>query len=90
MALVLGIDTVGTVTDTVLLRKETDVIASAKLLTTRHDLAFGTGKAVQDVLSQREIAPLDIAMDFQFTVLATNALVEQQDERVGLVYIGFG
>lgn len=52
MALVLGIDTVGTYTETVILRKETDVIAKAKLLTTLHDLAFGTGKAVQDVLSQ--------------------------------------
>ena len=52
MALFLGIDTVGTYTDTVLLRKETDVIAIAKLLTTRHDLAFGIGKAIQDVPSQ--------------------------------------
>ena len=52
MALFLGIDTERTYTDTVLLRKETDVIESAKLLTRRHDLAFGIGKAVQDVLSQ--------------------------------------
>ena len=52
MALVLGIDTVGIYTDTVLLRKETDVVASAKLLSIWHVLAFGTGKAVQDVLSQ--------------------------------------
>ena len=89
MALVLGIDTVGTYTDTVLLRKETDVIAIAKLLTTRHDLAFGIGKAIQDVLSQWGNVPLDIAMDFYSTMLTTNALVEQQGERVGLVYIGF-
>ena len=89
MARVLGIDTVGTYTEIVLLRKETDVIAIAKLLTTRHDLAFGIGKAIQDVLSQWGIVPLDIAMDFYSTMLATNALVEQQGKRVGLVYIGF-
>ena len=52
MALFLGIDTVGTYTDTVLLRKEVDVIAIAKLLTTRHDLAFGIRKAIQDVPSK--------------------------------------
>ena len=89
MALVLGIDTVGTYTEIVLLRKETDVITIAKLLTTRHDLAFGIGKAIQNVPSQSGIVPLVIAMDFYSTIVANNALVEQQGERVGLVYIGF-
>ena len=89
MALILGIDTAGTYTDTVFFHDETDVIAKAKSLTTQHDLAFGIGKAVQDVLSQSGIAPLDIAMAFLSTTLATNALMEQQGERVGLVYIGF-
>ena len=89
MTLVLGIDTGGTYTDAVILRDETDVIASAKSLTTRHDLAIGIGAAVQDVLSQSGIAPLDILMASLSTTLATNALVEGQGERVGLVYIGF-
>ena len=89
MTLVLGIDTGGTYTDAVILRDEKYVIASAKSLTTRHDLAIGIGAAVQDVLSQSCIAPFDIAMAALSTTLATNALVEGQGERVGLVYIGF-
>ena len=39
MAVLLGVDTGGTFTDAVLLRDETEVIASAKSLTTRADLA---------------------------------------------------
>jgi N-methylhydantoinase A/oxoprolinase/acetone carboxylase beta subunit len=47
MAILLGVDTGGTYTDAVLLRDEEEVLASAKSLTTRHDLAIGIGKAVQ-------------------------------------------
>lgn len=89
MTLLLGIDTGGTYTDAVILRDEKDVIASAKSLTTRHDLAIGIGAAVKDVLSQSAIAPSEIVMASLSTTLATNALVEGQGERVGLVYIGF-
>ncbi len=89
MTLVLGIDTGGTYTDAVILRDEIDVVASSKSLTTREDLAIGIGAAVHDVLTQSGISPLDIAMASLSTTLATNALVEGQGERVGLVYIGF-
>ena len=41
----------GTYTDAVILREESKVIASAKSLTTREDLATGIGLAVQSVLS---------------------------------------
>ena len=41
MALLLGVDTGGTYTDAVLIRDEVTVVASAKSLTTRHDLALG-------------------------------------------------
>ena len=50
MTLVLGIDTGGTYIDAVILRDETEFIASAKSLTTRQDLALGIGAAVRDVL----------------------------------------
>ena len=43
MTYLLGIDTGGTYTDAVILRDEEEVIASAKSLTTRHDLAEGIG-----------------------------------------------
>ncbi|QIE46323.1 hydantoinase/oxoprolinase family protein [Pseudohalocynthiibacter aestuariivivens] len=89
MAILLGVDTGGTYTDAVLLRDEVEVIASAKALTTRHDLAIGIGGAVANVLAASGTDPGDIALASLSTTLATNALVEGQGGRVGLVYIGF-
>ncbi|MFY0647405.1 hydantoinase/oxoprolinase N-terminal domain-containing protein [Sulfitobacter geojensis] len=89
MALLLGVDTGGTYTDAVLIRDEEVVIASAKSLTTRHDLAVGVGAAVRAVLAQASVAPSDIALASLSTTLATNALVEGQGGRVALIYIGF-
>ncbi|MFX0542301.1 hydantoinase/oxoprolinase N-terminal domain-containing protein [Roseovarius sp. S4756] len=89
MAILLGVDTGGTYTDAVLIRDETEVIASAKALTTRHDLAIGIGAAVANVLADGGTAPEDIALASLSTTLATNALVEGQGGRAGLIYIGF-
>lgn len=89
MAILLGVDTGGTYTDAVLIRDEVEVIASAKALTTRHDLAIGIGEAVANVLEASGTAPDKIALASLSTTLATNALVEGQGGRVGLVYIGF-
>ncbi len=89
MALLLGVDTGGTYTDAVLVRDEHEVVASAKSLTTRQDLALGIGTAVRAVLDQARVAPEAIAMASLSTTLATNALVEGQGGRVALVYIGF-
>ena len=89
MALLLGVDTGGTYTDAVLIEDEKDVIASAKSLTTREDLAIGIGKAIEAVLAESQVNTSEIGMASLSTTLATNALVEGQGERVGLVYIGF-
>ncbi|MBY6135688.1 hydantoinase/oxoprolinase family protein [Nocardioides marinus] len=89
MALLLGVDTGGTYTDAVLIRDETEVIASAKSLTTRDDLAIGVGGAVRAVLAQSGVAPEAVSMAALSTTLATNALVEGQGGRVALIYIGF-
>lgn len=89
MALSLGVDTGGTYTDAVLIRDEKDVIASAKALTTRHDLAEGIGGAVSAVLNQAKVDPNEIALASLSTTLATNALVEGQGGRVALILIGF-
>jgi N-methylhydantoinase A/oxoprolinase/acetone carboxylase beta subunit len=49
----LGIDTGGTYTDAVLVDHDAGtVLASAKSLTTRHDLSIGIGEAVRAVLAQ--------------------------------------
>lgn len=52
MKLALGIDTGGTYTDAALVNHATgDVLAGAKSLTTRHDLAQGIGEAIQAVFA---------------------------------------
>lgn len=89
MALLLGVDTGGTYTDAVLIRDERDVVAKAKALTTRQDLAIGIGRAIRDVLQQSGEAAAGIGLASLSTTLATNALVEGQGGRAGLIYIGF-
>ncbi|WP_299348896.1 hydantoinase/oxoprolinase family protein [uncultured Shimia sp.] len=89
MALSLGVDTGGTYTDAVLVRDEQEVIATAKSLTTRHDLAEGIGAAVSAVLTEAAIDPAEITLASLSTTLATNALVEGQGGRVALILIGF-
>ncbi|HAD27404.1 MAG TPA: hydantoinase [Rhodobacteraceae bacterium] len=88
MAYLLGVDTGGTYTDAVLIKDDT-VIASAKSLTTRHNLARGVSAAVKLVLDESKVAPADISLSSLSTTLATNALVEGQGARVCLVFIGF-
>ncbi|HEX5934495.1 MAG TPA: hydantoinase/oxoprolinase family protein [Pseudorhizobium sp.] len=85
----LGIDTGGTYTDAVIFREPDGVIAKAKSLTTRHDLALGVAGAVDKVLAESGIEPREIGLVSLSTTLATNALVEGQGGRVALVMIGF-
>ena len=90
MPILLGIDTGGTYTDAVLFDEESGrVVAAAKALTTRHDLAIGIHGAAKSVLDGSGVDPASIALVSLSTTLATNALVEGQGGRVGLVLIGF-
>lgn len=90
MAICLGIDTGGTFTDAVLLDDAAHrILARAKSLTTRPDLAGGIAGAVDAVLAAApDVAPADIALVGLSTTLATNALVEGQGGRAALVAIG--
>ena len=86
----LGIDTGGTYTDAVVFERQTRrIVASAKALTTRHDLAEGIGAAAGAALEAAGIAAGDVGLVAVSTTLATNALVEGQGTRAGLVMIGF-
>lgn len=91
--LFLGIDTGGTYTDAVLWSEaggaKGTVLAKAKALTTRHDLAVGISGAVDAVLDRAAVDPAGIKLVSMSTTLATNALVEGQGGRVALVMIGF-
>ncbi len=88
--LLLGIDTGGTYTDAVLFSETHGVVAKAKALTTRHDLSVGIAGAVEAVLQQAKAPASAIGLVSLSTTLATNALVEGQGGRAGLVMIGFG
>jgi N-methylhydantoinase A/oxoprolinase/acetone carboxylase beta subunit len=90
MAFLLGVDTGGTYTDAVVLDDVAQrVVASAKALTSRPDLALGVGAAIDAALDKAKVAARDIAMVSLSTTLATNALVEGQGGRIALVFIGF-
>ena len=88
MSLLLGVDTGGTYTDAVVVRDGL-IAASAKSLTTRHDLSIGISNSIRSVLDLGSIDPSKIGMASLSTTLATNALVEGHGERAGLVYVGF-
>jgi N-methylhydantoinase A/oxoprolinase/acetone carboxylase beta subunit len=85
----LGLDTGGTYTDAVLFCPSRGVVASAKALTTRHDLSIGISEAAGKVLAAVNADPAEIALVSMSTTLATNALVEGQGGRVALIAIGF-
>ncbi|MCR9220343.1 MAG: hydantoinase/oxoprolinase family protein [Alphaproteobacteria bacterium] len=90
MTLLLGIDTGGTYTDAVLFDDASRrVIATAKALTTKHDLALCVGEAIDRALAAGpEGAVRRIGLVSLSTTLATNAIVEQHGFPVGLVLIG--
>jgi len=82
----LGIDTGGTFTDAVLLDDRKQVIAAAKSLTTRFDLAVGIGNAL-DKLPQ---AALDqVALVSLSTTLTTNSVVEGKGSPVCVLLAGY-
>ncbi len=87
--LYLGIDTGGTYTDAVLYEELAGVVAKAKSLTTRHDLAIGIAGAAGKTIASAGIDPGRIRLVSMSTTLATNALVEGQGGRAALVMIGF-
>ena len=91
MAVLLGIDTGGTFTDAVLYDDggAGRVIAKAKALTTRDDLAVGIAGAIRAVMTEATQEPGSVALVSISTTLATNALVEGLWRPVCLIFLGF-
>ena len=90
MTFSLGLDTGGTYTDAVIFDDVAGkVIAKAKALTTRNNLAIGITGAAGSVIKQSGIDTNAISMVSISTTLATNALVEGQGSRAALIMIGF-
>ena len=79
----LGVDAGGTYTDAVIFDLEKNIaLCKAKSLTTRWDFTVGISKALeqldQDFLRKIELVSLS-------TTLATNAIVENEGQKVGLI-----
>lgn len=90
---VIGIDTGGTCTDAVIIDPGARrVVARAKALTTRGDLAVGIADALGAVLAAAGDAAsvaAGIAHVALSTTLATNAIVEGHGAPIGVILIGF-
>ena len=86
MSILLGIDTGGTYTDAVLLDDERGILATAKALTTKHELSIGIREAIEAVLPR---PPVEISMVSLSTTLATNAVVEGQGSPVCSLLLGY-
>ncbi len=89
---VIGIDTGGTYTDAVLMDAQRhSVLATAKALTSKGDLAIGVGQALGSVLKAagEQFDRQAIVMVSLSTTLATNALIEGHGSPVTAVLIGF-
>jgi N-methylhydantoinase A/oxoprolinase/acetone carboxylase beta subunit len=89
---IIGIDTGGTYTDAVVIERDAQkILASAKSITTKGDLAVGVGLAMQEAVAALKgtVKPLDIKLVSISTTLATNAVVEGHGGAAAAVLIGF-
>ncbi|GAB2175363.1 hydantoinase/oxoprolinase N-terminal domain-containing protein [Dongia sp. agr-C8] len=91
MPILLGLDTGGTYTDAVLFDPKKGVLASAKALTTKHNLSIGLKGAIEKVLPHLPagVAPAEIALVSMSTTLATNAIVEAHGAPICLILAGY-
>ena len=81
-------DTGGTYTDAVAIDAATgEVLASAKAVTTRHDLAVGVSGALTRVVERLDVANIDMVS--VSTTLATNAVVEGHGSPILVLLVGF-
>ncbi len=90
----IGVDTGGTYTDAAIMdAASNEVLASAKALTTRGDLAVGVCEATERALSalggDTAAAASQVGLVSVSTTLATNAVVEGHGSPVCVVLVGF-
>ena len=89
---IIGIDTGGTYTDAVVIERSAHrILASAKSITTKGDLAVGVGLAMAEAVAalKGEVQAKDIRLVSISTTLATNAVVEGHGGAAAAMLIGF-
>ncbi|MBL8789006.1 MAG: hydantoinase/oxoprolinase family protein [Rhizobiales bacterium] len=90
--IILGIDTGGTYTDAAVIDAGIHrILASAKSITTKGNLALGVGGAMKAAVDKLagSVKPGDIRLVCVSTTLATNAVVEGHGNAAGVILIGF-
>ena len=88
----IGVDTGGTYTDAAVIEAHGHrVVARAKAITTKGDLAIGVTEAITQAVAQLPagLQARDIGLVSVSTTLATNAVVEGHGSAVGVVLVGF-
>ncbi len=88
----IGVDTGGTYTDAAVIEANGHkVVASAKSITTKGDLAIGVTGAITAAIARLPagLRPENISLVSVSTTLATNAVVEGHGSAVGVILIGF-
>lgn len=90
----IGIDVGGTFTDAALINNETfELISTAKVPTTHEDeagVAAGIVQVLQTIMEENNVRPEDVMFISHGTTQATNALLEGDVVKVGIVTIGKG
>jgi len=82
----LGIDTGGTYTDAVLLDQDKQVVAAAKSLTTRFDLAVGISASLDRLPKDRLARVVLVSLS---TTLTTNSVVEGKGSPICVLLAGY-
>lgn len=81
----IAIDVGGTFTDTILVNEKTGSFHYTKTPTTHDDLAEGVLKGLEEILEIGKVSMGDIDYIIHGTTIGTNAIVEGQGARVGLI-----
>lgn len=90
----IGIDVGGTFTDAALIDNDTfELISTVKTPTTHEDkagVAAGIVQVLKSIMEKNQVSPEDVAFISHGTTQATNALLEGDVVKVGIVTIGKG